>query len=54
MLEYVRTRLRRPALWIWVVCVVAVGAAAACSDVQPPRVTDETEDTLQDSIKNAG
>jgi len=54
MLEYIRTRLRRPALWIWVVCVVAVGAAAACSDAQAPRITEETGDTLLDSLDNAG
>ena len=43
--------LGRKALWAWAVFVVALGLAAACNDVDAPRITEETVDTLQDSIK---
>lgn len=54
MLEYVKQRMRRPAFWVWLAIVVAVGTAAACSDAQAPKITEETSDTLPDSLDNTG
>ena len=54
MTRIVARSLRCGAVWVWMVFAAALVLTAACTDLTVPRVTEQVDDTLQDSLSNAG
>lgn len=46
--------LRSGTFWVWLLFAAALTVTVACTDVNVPPVTEQVDDTLQDTLNHAG